>query len=794
MKPGFGQIQSVFGIDWSQYWTSRTPSNLILVVLSTTSISVRWTNGVGAVDGRKIERSEDGVNYSVVGTVTGSGANYKDTGLTTYKKYYYRVREFKGTNYSSYTTVASIMTELYTDRITNLSDTQKEGIYTFFTGLRLNSLTSKVYAAYFPIYSKSFDDWINIFDPRDLVEAFRADESGTVTHDSAGVQGDGATGYFNTNILPSTVLKLNNSHLCVSCITNIAGTYGDFGGVYSANRYDLFLRTATDLLSSTVSTSFSVANTDSRGRYLSVQGATNHFLLKNANKIIDQVNQMTAFPTAGYIVGLCQGDGGGGVYRFSPRKYNYFSTGEAMTEAEGITYDGLIAGLIATFVANAFVPKNSETVSIQSIQGATLKQVYFYYRIYSGANVKLNWGYGADIQLVADGAEHLITSVFPTGNTTYNITLTGDVWKLRQFTLTDQSTITGNISEFYKLSGLTSFSLMNTNLSGSSVGLSSKLTLLVAYNNPNIIWYFDSLSRRLTYLDIDLGSGIDTPNKNSTGLIPNLPPALEYFRIFSHYQVMGGDTTKFPATLTHLDFNIDIEKCFGDLEHLPSGLTYLMFTYSFRPDFSSNITGTANHLPAGLTYLHLTAIGLTVSCNLNLLPSTITELLLEHFGQNMISGDGSNLNPNMTGFGINYCPSTLFSLAVSDIPTTALNWVQVSNCGTVTGNIENISTHLDDALNGGFDPNLTANCPLMFTAVGNGLVYGGGDLPVWRDVTISLDLHWSSAMIDAFLINFASRTQASAKQRQIWIFGTRTSASDAAVATLTGLNKIVTMM
>lgn len=90
------------GTNWSSYWATRTPSALLLTVLSDTSIKLDWTaNGVEDYDGYSIERSADGVTYAEIDTVAVGTETYTDT-VTTNTNYYYKIRAYKGTNYSDY--------------------------------------------------------------------------------------------------------------------------------------------------------------------------------------------------------------------------------------------------------------------------------------------------------------------------------------------------------------------------------------------------------------------------------------------------------------------------------------------------------------------------------------------------------------------------------------------------------------------------------------------------------------------------------------------------------------------
>jgi hypothetical protein len=86
------------------------PSGLTLTVLSDTSIKLDWTAGSTNQDGHSIERSTDGVTYAEIATVLGATVTYSNTGLTAATLYYYRVRAYKGTNYSVYSNVVSART------------------------------------------------------------------------------------------------------------------------------------------------------------------------------------------------------------------------------------------------------------------------------------------------------------------------------------------------------------------------------------------------------------------------------------------------------------------------------------------------------------------------------------------------------------------------------------------------------------------------------------------------------------------------------------------------------------
>lgn len=100
-SPGFSTLQS-----WSSYWATRTPTTLLVTILTTGGLRLDWLNPGAGYDGTSIERSADGVTYAEIDTVASGTLTYTD--LTAVGAlYYYRVRCYKGTNYSPYSNVDS---------------------------------------------------------------------------------------------------------------------------------------------------------------------------------------------------------------------------------------------------------------------------------------------------------------------------------------------------------------------------------------------------------------------------------------------------------------------------------------------------------------------------------------------------------------------------------------------------------------------------------------------------------------------------------------------------------------
>jgi hypothetical protein len=87
-------------------WTTKFPNDLYAIAQSDTEIDLLWTNnGISDYDGVGIERGTDGVNFTEIDTVAAGETGYSDSGLTMGVVYYYRIRYYKGSSYSSYSNI-----------------------------------------------------------------------------------------------------------------------------------------------------------------------------------------------------------------------------------------------------------------------------------------------------------------------------------------------------------------------------------------------------------------------------------------------------------------------------------------------------------------------------------------------------------------------------------------------------------------------------------------------------------------------------------------------------------------
>src|SRR5439155_17626530 len=92
---GSNGFLAVFGLFPTPTTTLAAPSNLTATPLTGgTQVTLTWTNNYTAASpatGNKIYRSQDGVNFQPIATVSRTATTFTDSGLTPATLYYYRV-------------------------------------------------------------------------------------------------------------------------------------------------------------------------------------------------------------------------------------------------------------------------------------------------------------------------------------------------------------------------------------------------------------------------------------------------------------------------------------------------------------------------------------------------------------------------------------------------------------------------------------------------------------------------------------------------------------------------------
>ncbi len=86
----------------------NAPMGFVASMVSTSSLSLAWTDNSANEDGYQLERSFDGVAYTQIATTSVDAAGHIDNGLSPATSYYYRLRAFNVGGASEYATTSAV--------------------------------------------------------------------------------------------------------------------------------------------------------------------------------------------------------------------------------------------------------------------------------------------------------------------------------------------------------------------------------------------------------------------------------------------------------------------------------------------------------------------------------------------------------------------------------------------------------------------------------------------------------------------------------------------------------------
>lgn len=113
----FYRIRAYKGGAHSDYTVASMEMVLATPVLSAAAINayqinLSWSDTNEGEDGYSVERSQNGTDWTVIGSTTENNLTFADAPLLASTLYYYRVRAYSGTLYSSYSNTASTTTDI----------------------------------------------------------------------------------------------------------------------------------------------------------------------------------------------------------------------------------------------------------------------------------------------------------------------------------------------------------------------------------------------------------------------------------------------------------------------------------------------------------------------------------------------------------------------------------------------------------------------------------------------------------------------------------------------------------
>ncbi len=223
---------------------------------------------------------------------------------------------------------------------------QANAVNTLVVDLKAAGVWTKMKALYPFVGGTATSHKFNLKDPRDLNAAFRLTFNGGWTHTATGALPNGTTGYADTNLVPSSILSLNSTHVSYYSRTNISIDKTDFGTIGSssfANNLYGYIKAIDGKTYFRVNRGgtpeSSVAIADSRLFYMINRiSLTQEVLFTNSNKTTFSLN-MNSTGLSPYSIYLGAVNlFGTGASEYSPRESAFASIGDGLTDGEAAAF------------------------------------------------------------------------------------------------------------------------------------------------------------------------------------------------------------------------------------------------------------------------------------------------------------------------------------------------------------------------------------------------------------------------------------------------------------------------
>lgn len=225
------------------------------------------------------------------------------------------------------------------------SVTQSNAINTLCLNLKVANLWNRFQAIYPVIGGSATTHKFNLKDPRDVDAAFRLTFSGTITHNSSGMAGNGLTGWADTKYNPRTSASLNDHSISVYIGNNVAleASY-DVGCYDGTTENALITRYNNNLVYQSINTtSFNTAaSTDSRGYFMASRTASNATTTyRNGSAIIaTQTTASTNTPNFNYS--LMASNRSPLPISYSTKRIQFATIGASLNSTEANTMYGIV--------------------------------------------------------------------------------------------------------------------------------------------------------------------------------------------------------------------------------------------------------------------------------------------------------------------------------------------------------------------------------------------------------------------------------------------------------------------
>lgn len=332
------------------------PQSFTAVAFSDTQINLSW-NAVPNATSYQIDWSPNGTS-GWTSLYTGSGTSTSHTGLTASTQYFYRIKatatDFTDSSYStanettnaSYDADAQAYFAAVQSAGGTINTTNKNAWNAFVVAAKANGYWTKFTVVNPVLGGTSASNIINAKSPGTL----NSTANGTITHNSAGITGNGSSGYMNTNV---TLQSLNTSGSFLSIYQSTDPGANEAGGIAADNNADytcIYPRwTATDALAAMQDNDFVQGASSRTGRFILSRSASNAAKLFRNNSQIGS----TATGTPSLIGGstniyVLANNNAGTANRFNSGTIGFYAIGQSngLSDAEVALFDGDLSTFI----------------------------------------------------------------------------------------------------------------------------------------------------------------------------------------------------------------------------------------------------------------------------------------------------------------------------------------------------------------------------------------------------------------------------------------------------------------
>jgi hypothetical protein len=239
--------------------------------------------------------------------------------------------------------------------------TQKNAINQLVLDFKNYSLWSKMNAIYPFIGGNPTSPRYNLKAPTTNTSDFYLTPVGGITYSSQGVTFNGTTGYYNTNLTPSSTLTLNDTHFSVYNNTDVVS--------YSADMIDLGVQNASStnriyiescsqgnnvfMINTADGANFvSTSDTDSLGLYINnrVNSTTVNAFKNNTKIIANTTKNSSSLSTLPIFIGAFNNNGT--AYGYSSRTMAFATIGKSLSDSEASALYAAIQTFNTTLARN----------------------------------------------------------------------------------------------------------------------------------------------------------------------------------------------------------------------------------------------------------------------------------------------------------------------------------------------------------------------------------------------------------------------------------------------------------